>query len=150
LQIEKKNHNEIIMEGLPDQEDFQDFNGKQVKFRYVFHDGGNVYSCRAYEESKAEVSRVFCVYDQLNPANCLYKIREIIMRELNTRYFSETEYDAFHQMNFDYFKGNIASDKEGELCIVVDGKKMNMNDLENLLSTHEGFELKITISDGST
>jgi hypothetical protein len=62
----------------------------------------------------------------------------------------DTEYDAFHYMNFDYFKGNIASDGAGELCIVVDGKKMSMNDLENLLSTHERFEIKIIISDGST
>jgi hypothetical protein len=50
-------------------------------------------------------------------------------------------------MNFDYFKGNIASDKEGEACIVVDGKKMSMNYLENLISIHEGFEIKISISD---
>ncbi len=71
------------------------------------------------------------------------------MRELNTRYFSDTEYDTFRRMNFDYFKGNIASDKEGGACIVVDGKKMSMTDLENLISTHTGFEIEIKISDGS-
>ncbi len=95
------------MKGLPEFEDFQDYSVKQVRFRYVFHDGGNVYSCRAYEESIAEVSRIFCAYDQFNPANCLYKIREIIIRELNTRYFSDTEYEAFRRMNFDYFMRDL-------------------------------------------
>ena len=140
----------MIMERYPEYEEFQDYNGKQVRFRYVYHDAGNVFTLRAVEENKAEVSREFCVYDQLNAANNLYKIRKIIMRELNTRYFSDTEYDTFRQMNFDYFKGNIASDKEGEACIVVDGKKMSMTDLENLISTHAGFEIEIKISDGST
>ena len=52
-------------------------------------------------------------------------------------------------MNFDYFKGNITSDEGNEICIVVDGKKMSMIDLENILSTHQGFEIEIKISDGS-
>ena len=141
---------EMIMNGLPEFDEFQDYSGKQVRFRYVFHDAGNVYTCRAYEETEAEVSREFCVYDQLNPANNLYKIRKIIRRELNTRYFSDVEYEAFGEMNFDYFKGNISHDAGGETCLVVDGKKMSLNDLENLLSIHEGFEIRISISDGST
>ena len=53
-------------------------------------------------------------------------------------------------MNLDYFKGNITADKKNEVCIVVDGKKMSMTDLEDLLDTHQGFEIEIKISDGST
>jgi len=138
------------MKGYPEYEDFQDFNGKQIRFKFVYHDAGNVFTLRAYEESRAEVSREFCVYDQINPANNLYKIRQIIKRELNTRYFSDTEHDEFGDMNFDKFKGNITSDKKNEVCIVVDGKKMSMTDLEDLLDTHQGFEIEIKISDGST
>jgi len=138
------------MKGYPEYEDFQDFNGKQIRFKFVYHDTGNVFTLRAYEESRAEVSREFCVYDQINPANNLYKIRQIIIRELNTRYFSDTEHDEFGDMNFDKFKGNITSDKKNEVCIVVDGKKMSMTDLEDLLDTHQGFEIEIKISDGST
>lgn len=63
--------------------------------------------------------------------------------------FTVKIYDEFNEMNFDYFKGNITSDKENEVCIVVDGKKMSMTDLENLISTHEGFEIEIKITDGS-
>ena len=57
---------------------------------------------------------------------------------------------AFDEMNFDYFKGNITSNKENEVFIVVDGKKMSMTDLKDLLDTHQGFEIEIKISNGST
>ncbi len=110
------------MDGLPGYGDYQDYNGKQVRFRYTYHDAGNVFTLRAIEDNKGEVSREFCVYDHINPANNLYKIRQIITRELNTRYFSFSEHDEFSEMNFDYFKGNITTDERDEVCIVVDGK----------------------------
>jgi hypothetical protein len=53
-------------------------------------------------------------------------------------------------MNFDYFKGNITTDEEDELCIVVDGKKMSMDALESVIRPHQGFEIEIKILDGST
>ncbi len=148
--MNEKFRKHIIMDGFPEYGDFQDYNGNRVRFRYIYHDAGNVFTLRAVEENRVEVSREFCVYDHINPANNLYKIRQIINRELNTRYFSDTENDAFCEMNFDYFKGNITNDKENEACIVVDGKKMSMIDLETLLSIHQGFQIEIRISDGST
>ena len=148
--MNEKFRKHIIMDGFPEFGDFQDYNGKQVRFRYVYHDAGNIFTLRAYEDNKGEVSREFCVYDHINPANNLYKIRQIIKKELNTRYFSDSEHDEFSDMNFDYFKGNITNDNENELCIVVDGKKMSMTDLENLIDSHQGFEIEIRIIDGST
>jgi hypothetical protein len=53
-------------------------------------------------------------------------------------------------MNFDHFKGNIMTDNQDELCIVVDGKKMTMEDLERVIRPHQGFEIEIKITDGST
>jgi hypothetical protein len=47
-------------------------------------------------------------------------------------------------------KGNITTDEENEVCIVVDGKKMSMIDLERVIAPHQGFEIEIKISDGST
>jgi hypothetical protein len=53
-------------------------------------------------------------------------------------------------MNFDNFKGNITTDERDELCIVVDGKNMSMEVLERVIRPHQGFEIEIKISDGST
>ena len=145
-----KNMKKMIMEGSPEYEDFQDHTGKQVRFKYVYLDSGNIFSLRALEDVDKEVYREFCSYDYNSQSNNLFKIRQIIKRELNTRYFSERNYDEFREMNFDYFKGNITTDKEYELCIVVDGKKMSMSDLERVIRPHQGFEIEIKISDGST
>ena len=53
-------------------------------------------------------------------------------------------------MNFDNFKGNITINEEDELNIVVDGKKMSMIDLERVIRPHQGYEIEIKITDGST
>ena len=140
----------MIMEGYPEFEDFQDFSGKKIRFKYVYIDAGNILSLNALEETDYDVYRMYSSYNHESQANNLIKIREIIQRELNTRYFSDNEYDQFHRMNFDYFKGNIMTDKEDEVCIVVDGKKMNMIDLEKVITPCQGFQIEIRISDGST
>lgn len=144
------NPDDMILERYPEYEDFQDHTGKQVRFKYVYLDSGNIFSLRALEDLNKEVYREFCSYDYNSQSNNLYKIRQIIKRELNTRYFTETDHDEFREMNFDYFKGNITTDEEDELCIVVDGKKMNMTDLEKVIRPHQGFEIEIKITDGST
>jgi len=144
------NPEQMIMEGYPEYEDFQDHTGKQVRFKFVYLDSGNIFSLRALEDINKEVYREFCSYDYNSQSNNLYKIRQIIKRELNTRYFSDAEHDEFRDMNFDYFKGNITTDEEDELCIVVDGKKMSMTDLERVIRPHQGFEIEIKITDGST
>jgi len=54
------------------------------------------------------------------------------------------------KMNFDHFKGNITTDNQDELCIVVDGKKMTIEDLERIIRPHQGFEIEIKITDEST
>lgn len=144
------NPEQMIMEGYPEHEDFQNHNGKQIRFKYVYLDSGNIFSLRALEDADKEVYREFCSYDYNSQSNNLFKIRQIIKRELNTRYFSESNYDEFGEMNFDYFKGNITTDERDELCIVVDGKKMSMDALHRVIRPHQGFEIEIKITDGST
>jgi len=91
---------------------------------------------------------VFPAYDRVSPVNALYRIRQRITQELNTRYFSEEKGRPFDRLNFDYFRGNITVDREAhEACFVVDGKKMSMYDLEQLLSSHEGFRIEIRITE---
>jgi len=47
------------MEGYPEYEDFQDHTGKQVAFKYVYLDSGNILSLRALEDTDKEVYREF-------------------------------------------------------------------------------------------
>jgi len=85
---------------LPEFEEFQDYNGKKTKFKYVYLDSGNIFSLRALEAEEKEIYREFCSYNQNSQSNNLYKIRQIIRRELNTRYFSERDYDDFGENEF--------------------------------------------------
>lgn len=72
----------------------------------------------------------------------------IAIDELNKRHFTENQGDPFAEMNFDYFCGNIEYDSGNhQVCLVVDGNKMSVSDLEKILSTHEGFQSEIRITE---
>ena len=135
------------MKDFPEYEDFQDFRGNPVRFKYLPFDAGHIFSLNAIELNNKEVQQMFSSYDEHSLLNCLIKIRETIKSELNTRYFEETQDDKFYSMNFDYFRGNIASDADDEVRLVVDGKKMNMTDLERILDAHNGWRVEIRISE---
>ncbi|OPY71350.1 MAG: hypothetical protein A4E62_01303 [Syntrophorhabdus sp. PtaU1.Bin002] len=136
------------MDDFPDFDSFQDFRGKTIRFRYDLIDAGNIYSLRAREVTKSEYAREFSAYDSASPWNALCKLRKLIPQELNTRYFTKDEGDAFGSMNFDHFRGSIATDSEArKACLVVDGKKMSMTDLERVLSMHEGWQIEVRITE---
>ncbi|HEY3275568.1 MAG TPA: hypothetical protein VGJ94_03025 [Syntrophorhabdaceae bacterium] len=136
------------MDDVPDFDSFQDCRGKTIRFRYDLIDAGNIFSLRAREVTKSEYPRVFSAYDPASPWNALFKLRKRIPQELNTRYFTEEAGEAFGTMNFDHFKGSITTDSEiHEACLVVDGKKMSMGDLGRVLSMHEGWQIKVRITE---
>lgn len=133
---------------FPHFDSFQDYRGKTIKFRYDLIDAGNIYSLHAREVTKNKYPRTFCAYDSMSPWNALYKMRASIPRELNTRYFTEEAGRAFEEMNFDHFRGSITTDSEThEACLVVDGKKMSLADLERVLSTYEGRHIEVRITE---
>ncbi len=133
---------------FPQFDSFQDYRGKKIKFRYDLIDAGDIYSLRAWEVTKSKYPRVFCVYDYVTPWNALLKMRRRIPQELNTRYFTEEAGRAFASMNFDHFRGSITIDSEThEACLVVDGKKMDLADLERILSMHEGGQIEVRITE---
>jgi len=135
------------MKDFPEFEDFQDFRGNQVRFKYVPFNAGHIFSLRAFELNNQEVQQIFSSYDEHSLLNCLIKIRETIRSELNIRYFKETPDDTFGSMNFDYFRGSIACDTNDNVCIVVDGKKMDITDFKRILDAHEGWRLEVRISE---
>src|SRR4030042_3087452 len=135
------------MNRSPEYEDYQDYKGKMIRFKYVYLNAGNIFSLRAIEDNNKEVSREFSAYDYISQANNLYKIRQIIKRELNIRYFSDDGGEEFKDMNFGYFKGNITTDAKNEICLVVDGRKMSMVVLERVIAPHQSFEIEKKISE---
>lgn len=133
---------------FPQFDSFQDYRGKKIRFRYDLIDAGNIYSLHALEVTKSEYPRMFCAYDYVSPWNALYKMRTRIPQELNTRYFTEETGRAFGDMNFDHFRGSITTDSETlEACLVVDGKKMSLADLGQILSTYEGRQIQVRITE---
>ena len=45
----------------------------------------------------------------------------------------QPDFDKFNSMNFEYFRENVDSTPNGGVCFVVDGKKMDMDDLGRVL-----------------
>jgi len=136
------------MSDFPEFDTFQDYRGKEIKFRYTLFDAGHVFSLRAREESKKDYPREFTAYDSKSPINALLKMRNKISEELNKRYFIEKRGEPFTEMNFNYFRGNITCDSENdEACLVIDGKKMSMHALERIIATHEGSQIEIKITE---
>ncbi len=45
----------MIMEGYPEYEDYQNFSGKQIRFKYVYIDAGNILSLNALEETDDDI-----------------------------------------------------------------------------------------------
>lgn len=133
------------MKDFPEYEDFQDYLGNKVRFKYVPLDAGNIFSLNAFEINNKDVQRIFNSYDKHDLLNCLIKIRETIKMELNIRYFQEEPGDKFSDMNFDYFRGNLDSTPNDGTCLVVDGKKMDMHDLERVLDVYQGFRVELRI-----
>jgi len=136
------------MGDFPEFDVFQDYRGKEVRFIYDLIDAGHLFSLRAREDTKKDYARQFTAYDSQSPVNALIKMRTKIREELNRRYFTEERGNPFKEMNFEYFRGNITYDSENsEACLVVDGKKMSMRDLEQIIATHEGFQIEIKITE---
>lgn len=136
------------MNDFPEFDSFQDYRGKDIKFKYDVHNAGHIFALRAREVTKSKYPREFCAYDTVSPLNALLKMRQKIPQELNTRYFSEEKGRPFDFLNFDHFRGNITTDTETqEACLVVDGKKMSMTDLEQVFSTYEGRQIEIRITE---
>lgn len=137
------------MDDFPEFDVFQDYRGREVRFRYDVNDAGHIFALRATEVmAGSEYARTFTVYDNTSSWNALYRMRKRIPQALNTRYFSEEKGRTFGDLNFDRFCGSITRDSEtGGACLVVDGKKMSMAELDKVLACYEGWQVEIRITE---
>ncbi len=137
------------MDDFPEFDTFQDYRGKEIRFKYDLNDAGHIYALRAREVMTGSTyGREFAVYDGASPWNALYKMRRRIPQALNIRYFGEEDGHPFGNLNFDHFCGSITHDDDTKgACLVVDGKKMSMRDLDKVLACYEGWQVEVRITD---
>ena len=75
-------------------------------------------------------------------------IRHKIRRNLAVRYIDDS--GTTLALTHDKLVGRITySSKEEEICLEVDGREISVEQLKNILSAYEGFELFLEIKDQS-
>jgi hypothetical protein len=124
-------------------EEVEDFAGRQRVFVITCHEGGLGFTVRAAEEGGGGAGYEFAAYSETSPYSALGRVRDKMRRGLATRHITGSRGD--YQMTHDQLSGRISSDREAGVFLVVDGMPLTMEDLAEILSTHEGwgFELRI-------
>jgi hypothetical protein len=127
-------------------EEVEDFAGRKRVFVVTCHEGGLGFTVRASEEGPEGTGYEFGAYSETSPYSALGRVRDKMRRGLATRHITGSPGD--YQMTHDQLRGRISSDRETGPFVVVDGVRLTMEDLAQILSTHEGwgFELRIVDS----
>ena len=128
---------------FPMREEVEDYAGRQRVFAITCHEGDLGFTVRATEEGWPGTGYEFAAYSETSPYSALGRVRDKMHRGLATRHITGSVGD--YRMTHDRLSGRIASDRETGVFLVVDGIPLTMEDLAEILSTHEGwgFELKI-------
>jgi hypothetical protein len=107
------------------------------------HEGGLGFTVRAVEEGCEGLGYEFAAFSETSPYSALYRVRQKIRRGLATRHVTGSAGD--YRMLHDRLSGRIAWRRERGVVLVVDGVALELRDLAEILSSHEGwgFELKI-------
>jgi hypothetical protein len=138
--------NEMAL-NFPLEEEFIDHSGHCRRFAISLRKLGIGGFCLdATDLSQAEGYR-FEVYSTEYSAQALGaslgKLRGNIRKGIVTRYL-HTDANGQRDLTHDELHGRIASDG-----LVVDGELLHFDDLERILTTHEGFRISIRIDDPS-
>lgn len=131
---------------FPMREEVEHFSGKKLAFIIDCHHGHMGFSLRAREERAKDEGYEFGAYSETSPYSALGRLRQKMRRALATRHLSGAagKYDMLHEQ----ICGHITWSQERGTALVVDGRRLALADLDKILSTHEGwnFELRITDS----
>lgn len=125
--------------------------GRKIEFTLTMEELPNGYSVAAEETKKSRGKRCgyrFRVFSTSSPYDALGMIRQKIRKNLSTKYIDDSE-DVL-ALTHDRIVGRIDySSEENEISIEVDGRRITMDQLKNILSAYEGFELFLEIKDQS-
>jgi len=128
---------------FPMREEVEDYAGRKRYFVITCYEGGLGFTVRATEEHRGGMGYEFAAYSETSPYSALGRVRQKMYRGLATRHVTGSPGD--YQMMHDQLSGRITVDREAGVLLVVDGVPLTIEDLAEILSSHEGwgFELKI-------
>ena len=130
---------------FPIREEVEDFAGKKRTFDITCFEGGLGYTVRAVEVGAKGEGFEFAVYSETSPYSALGNLRDKMRREMATRHLARGELGL--EMTHDALRGRITSDGEQGALLVVDGMPVSLDELANIMRTHEGFTFELRIRD---
>ena len=130
---------------FPIHDEIEDYAGLLRRFVITCHEGGLGFTVRASEEGRDGLGYEFGAYSETSPYSALGRVRQKMQRCLATRHLASSDGDR--RMLHDELRGRITSDGVGGVTLVVDGTPLSIDDLQSILSTHEGWEFEMRIVD---
>jgi hypothetical protein len=134
-------------QGFPIRDTLEDAFGKVRSFLITSHSVGLGYTLRASEEGKEGMGYEFSSFSETSPYNALFSLRDKMHRSLATRHI--TRRGSRYQMLHDTLRGRITWSQENGLALIVDGIPLVLDDLREILETHEGWQFRLEIVDPS-
>jgi hypothetical protein len=126
-------------------------NGRKIEFSITAEELAMGYVVTAEETSKSRGKRCgynFRMFSNDNPYTALGMIRQKIRKNLAVKYIDDSQ--GTIGLTHDKLVGRIKYSSEGEeTCIEVDGREISIEQLKDILSTYEGFELFLKIKEQS-
>jgi len=140
-----RNGNEGWQGDFPRREEAEDCAGRMRSFLVDCHEGGLGYTVRAVEERHEGVGYEFAAYSETSPYSALGRVRQKMRQGLATRHVTGSA--GNYQMLHDRLRGRIAWHPEGRMVLVVDGIPLEIEDLAEILRSHEGWGFELQIAD---
>ena len=125
---------------FPRRESFVDYRGIAREFIIDFARDDDQRFLNAVEAVETDGRYEFSAMSDSDPYLALGKLRQIIRRELSTRYLHGEGRSL--ELAHDELKGRI-----GYKGVAVDGQFVSFDDLLRLLQTYEGFHFHLRITD---
>lgn len=130
---------------FPLQDKVEDFAGKTRVFVINCYEAGIGFTVRAVEQGRKGTGYEFAAYSETSPYSALGRLRQKMHRGLATRHITGSPGD--YRMLHDKLTGRITSDGQGGVLLVIDGRPVDIDDLESILRGHEGWGFELEILD---
>lgn len=133
---------------FPIRDSVEDAFGRERSFLITSHPVALGFTLRASEEGKEGMGYEFSAFSETSPYNALFSLRDKMHRSLATRHI--TRCGSRYQMLHDTLYGRITWSEENGLTLIVDGIPLDLDDLREILETHEGWQFRLEIADPSS